>query len=563
MRQSCKQCSTAFEVTDDDLALLKKLSPTIGGKTFDLPPPTLCFSCRLQRRLAFYNCRTLYRRTCDKTGKPIISVFSPDKPFTVYATDVWWSDEWNPMDYGRDVDFSRPMFPQIQELLQATPQIGLAILGDNINSDFTNDNYKTKNCYLIFDGERAEDCYYGHTFAGVRSCQDFVFLYETELCYECIHCQNCYGLKYCQYCTNCSESWFLRDCIGCKNCFGCVNLRQKQYCIFNEQKTKEEYEAFLSAFKTGSYAAVQAMKKQSEEFWKTQPVRATRGEQNIDCVGDNLSNSQNAYWCFDSLDKRDCRYCTDCMVFGADCMDIHIWGDGMELCYESCLVGAQARNVIGSYYLAFGVDGAYYSNWCSRQSANLFGCVGLRHKQYCILNKQYTKEEYETLVPKIIEHMQSTGEWGEFFPHAYSMFGYNETMAQSFFPMTRDDVVTRGWKWCDYEAPLDAKKTIDVSQLPDDIADVPDDILDWAIVCEISGKPFKIIKQELDFYRTHQLPLPRHHPDIRHRDRYAYKNPYFLWKRQCAKCSKEIETSYQPSRPEIVYCEECYLKAVY
>ena len=29
----------------------------------------------------------------------------------------------------------------------------------------------------------------------------------------------------------------------------------------------------------------------------------------------------------------------------------------------------------------------------------------LRNKSYCILNKQYTKEEYEELVPKIIEHM--------------------------------------------------------------------------------------------------------------------------------------------------------------
>ena len=34
-----------------------------------------------------------------------------------------------------------------------------------------------------------------------------------------------------------------------------------------------------------------------------------------------------------------------------------------------------------------------------------FGCVGFKHKQYCILNKQYTKEEYEKLVQKIIKQM--------------------------------------------------------------------------------------------------------------------------------------------------------------
>ncbi|MDP2669631.1 MAG: hypothetical protein Q8O99_01100 [bacterium] len=38
----------------------------------------------------------------------------------------------------------------------------------------------------------------------------------------------------------------------------------------------------------------------------------------------------------------------------------------------------------------------------------MFGCSNLRNKQYCIFNKQYTQEEYEQLVPKIITHMQET-----------------------------------------------------------------------------------------------------------------------------------------------------------
>ena len=36
--------------------------------------------------------------------------------------------------------------------------------------------------------------------------------------------------------------------------------------------------------------------------------------------------------------------------------------------------------------------------------------------------------------------MKSTGEWGEFFPHEMSPFGYNETVAQEYFPMTEDEV---------------------------------------------------------------------------------------------------------------------------
>ncbi|USN58889.1 MAG: hypothetical protein H6767_02090 [Candidatus Peribacteria bacterium] len=46
-----------------------------------------------------------------------------------------------------------------------------------------------------------------------------------------------------------------------------------------------------------------------------------------------------------------------------------------------------------------------YSTDC-HNSSNLFGCVGLRNKQYCILNTQYTQKEYELLIPKIIARMQ-------------------------------------------------------------------------------------------------------------------------------------------------------------
>ena len=53
-----------------------------------------------------------------------------------------------------------------------------------------------------------------------------------------------------------------------------------------------------------------------------------------------------------------------------------------------------------------------------------FGCVGLRKKQYCVLNKQYTKEEYESLVEKIKGNMKERGEWGNFFPLSSAYCGY-------------------------------------------------------------------------------------------------------------------------------------------
>ena len=565
MQKTCLNpwCKQSFEITEADLALLDKLSPVIGGKKFPLPPPALCFSCRLQRRMVFYNSRTLYKNTCAKTGKSVISVYSPDKPFTIYATDTWYSDEWDPFVYGQEMDFSRPFFEQFRELMEKVPMPNIAVLSGNQNSEFTNDNYNTKNSYLVFDGERAENCYHGHTYTAVKDCMDFLHLMRCELCYECIHCYDCYNLRFSRYCTNCSDAWFLRDCTACRHCFGCANLRQKQYCIFNEQKSREEYEAFIAAFQSARHSVVKDMQKKCEKFFLSHPVKAMRGEQNENSTGDNLHQCKDAHWCFDCNEHRETRYCTNCLLSARDCMDVHVWGDNMELAYENCAVGAQTRGIIGCYYVTEGVENVFYSVWCSRGSGNLIGCVGLRHRHHCILNKQYTQEEYEELVPRIIEHMKNTGEWGEFFPPSISMFGYNETMAQSFFPLSEQDARGKGFQWSAYHSEPEAKKSVRAEQLPDDGSSVPDDILNWAILCEVSGRPFKVIRKELDFYRTHKLPVPRRHPDQRHAERFLHKNPYRLWSRQCGKCKKPIQTTYPPERPEIVYCEECYLSTVY
>ncbi len=553
--KNSKQCSAEYEGAPDDKRILDM---------FKMPDPTMCFDCRNQRRLAFYNRRKLYKRKCDLTGEDIISVMSPDKPFKIYNVRDWFSDKWDPLEYGREFDFNRPFFEQFRELMEDVPQIALALLGDNINSDYTNDNYKLKNCYLIFDGEEAQDCYYGETFMVLKNCMDFLLFVQSELSYEVMGAGNCYNLKFSRYCNTCSDSWFLMDCKGCKNCFGCVNLYQKEYHIFNEPHTKEEYEKFMAEFDSGNYEAVQKMKKKVEEFYKTQPTRATRSTtNNINVVGDTIINSKDCYYCFESLNLQDCRYCTNVIAGAKDCMDVHAWGDRMERCYNSCLVGAGSMNVFMSAYCALGVTDLYYSYWCTRNAKNLFGCIGLRQKEYCILNKQYTKGEYEALMPKIIEHMKSTGEWGEFFPPEISPFGYNETIAQDIFPLDKEGVLSNGWQWCDFEPEIQAEKTISADKLPNDIKDVPDDILNWAIICEKSGKPFKLIPQELNFYRDHKLPVPRRHPDQRHWDRMSLRNPYKLWDRQCDKCKAEVKSSCSPERPEIIYCEQCYLKEVY
>jgi hypothetical protein len=177
------------------------------------------------------------------------------------------------------------------------------------------------------------------------------------------------------------------------------------------------------------------------------------------------------------------------------------------------------------------------------------------------LNKQYTQNKYELLVPKIIEHMKKTGEWGEFFPVQIAEFGYNETVSQEQYPLTKEEALKIGAKWKKSYPPN--KYQGEIIRIPDSIKEVNDSIIKQILPCAACGKNYKIITQELEFHRKNDIPLPSRCPDCRHLARIKQRNPNKLWSRTCAKCQALIQTTFAPDRSEIVYCEACYLKEVY
>jgi len=525
-----------------------------------IPSPSLCPACRNQRRMAHRNDRSFYKRKCDATGEQFISIYPSDSPFTVYKPSAWYSDNWDPMKYGREVDLHRPFFAQFQELQKVVPRLGIDIVNCE-NSDYCNYCGDDKSCYMDIAGEANEDCFYNLFIKYCKNCADCTFAYHSTLCYEAIQCYNSYGVVHSMYLEDCSDCAYCFDCKGCKNCLLSINLRNKEYCILNEQCTKEEYERKRSELKMHTWSGL----KNVASIWEK--VRIAKGMyrdmynlSSEQCIGDNIKNSKNCVYAFNATNCEDCKYLND-VLDAKDCQDLNYSLYKPEAAYE--LISTLAMR-----FSAFNVASHYCSSvfYCDmvNNSKNLFGCIALNQKEYCILNKQYTKEEYERLVPQIIERMRKDSEWGEFFPHATSAFAYNETVAQEYYPMTREDVNEKNWLWREMsdEQPI-VSRIIPAERLPDSIDDIPDDILNWAIQSEISGKPFRIIKQELSFYRKMRLPVPHVHPDERHQQRTSIRNPRKLWGRKCQKCGKGIETTYSLDRPEKVFCEECYLKEVY
>ncbi len=555
MEKTCLQCTAVFEITKEDLVFYEKVSPIIAGKTYPIPPPTLCPDCRLQRRLCWRSETKLYHRKYDKTGKQIISMYSQDKPHKVYAQEEWWGDGWDPFDYGKSFDSTRPFFEQFGELILQVPRPSL-ICEQSENCNYCHNTTFSKNSYLCFAALEIENCYYDYILVKCRDAIDCLSVSGSELCYQCINSRQCYRCSDVQNAINCRDCTFCFDCTGCKNCIGCVGLRQKEFHVFNAPVSKDEFEKMRRSL--DSHTAYEALRKKFGQLKIGLPHRASFQVSCEDCTGDHIFHSRRCLSCFEIEDCEDIAYSHNTNKF-KDSMDVFGAMMGGELQYDNIAAGGGVHVMFS--YLSWHNSDSYYLNYC-HNSRDLFGCIGLRQKQYCILNTQYTKEEYEQLLPKIIQHMQKTGEWGQFLPVALSPIGYNESNAYSFYPLTRDECLARGWKWNDEDDSRE-KYLGPSERIPDSIADVTDDICQKILICEATGKPYKIIPQELAFYRTMAIPIPRKCPDQRHKERMTRRNPRKLWKRTCAKCSKEIQTTYAPNRPEKIYCEECYLKEVY
>ncbi len=545
MSQICKNCGVQFEIPSEDLEIYKKL---------DVPLPIFCMLCRMQRRMAVRNERNLYKSKCDFSGKEMLSLYPPDSGVKVYEQKIWWSDKWDAMSYGQGFDFNKPFFEQFGSLLSEVPRINLQNR-NNENSDYCNDTNDLKNCYLCFNSEQASNFYYCNTGGYGSDCMDLFWCMQVELCYECTKVMGGYHSFWCFNCSNISDCYFCRDLIGCKNCFGCIGLRQKEYCIYNKVVGREAYENFLKDFEFSCFQ-VEKAKEEFAKFCLTVPHRALEISNSENSMGDYITNCKNCVDCFDVMESENCRYIWDGVANNSyDCFN-----SGMESAFLYECVGVYRSNNLKFCDKTSASNDMQYCDYCY-SCHDCFGCVCLNHKSYCILNKQYTKEEYEKMKARIIEHMGK--QYGEFFPTKLSPFGYNDTVANWYVPLSREEAINKGFKWNDYVSPKVGAMTILAKDLVEKIDQVGDNFVSEVIECQGDKKLFKIIPQELQFYRKQKLPLPRFCPDCRHEKRKLQMNSRKLWDRKCEKCQVDMKATYAPERKEIVYCEKCYLAEIY
>jgi hypothetical protein len=579
--KTCQNCKKGFTIEPDDFKFYEKMK---------VPSPTWCPDCRMMRRMIWRNERTLFKRKCDATGVDIVSIIATDLPYKVYEAAYWRSDKWDPLTYGRDFDFSRPFFTQFNELFTEIPHPNL-VQKNVVDSEYAI-GLNLKNCYLVFGSDDAEDsAYLFSPCLQVKDCFDLHSVNNVEHCYDSVDIEKSDGLRFCQNCISCSDSYLLYDCRNCQNCFGCVGLRSKNYHIFNKAYPREEYIKELKQLAPNTFEGILRAKEKFNELKLTIPRKYASIQKSERVTGDDILNSKDCAYCFGAKnDTQNCKYGFR-LISAKDGQDATIAWNGAEQFYE--VVSVTAQRVVGSY-VAWGGFDIQYSYNCY-DCNNIFGCIGLRNKSYCILNKQYTKKEYEELLPKIVSQMQEikfkdslgrTYSYGDFFPPEFVQYAYNETIAQDYIPKTKEEVLAMGFRWREPENKQHGitKKAGDNFGESNDPAD---SILREVYECEHKGKcndhcatAFRIVPQELQFLKKMGLPLPQLCPFCRQAERIRLKNPLHLWHGTCQcmgvksenrvyqntvkhfhsdkPCPNEFETPYSPDRKEIIYCEQCY-----
>ncbi|MFA6586198.1 MAG: hypothetical protein WCS86_03515 [Candidatus Paceibacterota bacterium] len=544
LNRKCEHCGNNFTIGEGELSMYEKVGIEL---------PTICFFCRVKLHLSFWLFGKFRKGKSDLSGESLITVLPENTRYPIYKLTEWYSDKWDAMDYGVDYDPNLPFLKQLQSLQEKVPhphQGGVK----NTGCDWCDDVWNSKNCYLSRSLANCEDLLYSYRNLKVKNSIDTVVCFESEKCYESSECHHSYKLFYSKHSRDCVDSCFLYDCRNCQDCFMCWNLRGKSYCIENVQYAREEYLEKLRSYNLGSYKLIQSFKKHFDEIIENEVVhRPNFNLRTYNSEGNYLLDVKNCHNCNTISDSEDCYNCVRNQLLKSNidingCQSLELSGNcsscqpsGYSLKYSSWSASRYSE------YLDYCIECEY-----------CFGCVGLKKKKYCILNKQYTKEQYEILKDKIISDMRGKGEYGQFLPYSMSAGPFNFSTSYFYFSDTKkEDILRLGGYWEDnVESDIEGMHT---NELPDDIKDVKDSIITEPLICPESGWRFNIAQNELSFYRENNIPLPRYHFDIRTKNQLKYLTVIQAYPYKCFYCKKDIEAYYLPEwNYQKIACEECY-----
>jgi hypothetical protein len=446
-------------------------------------------------------------------------------------------------------------FDQWQIFSNAVPRPAIIQDLKTENSPWALYTASSKNVYFTYAGMDEENVSYADFSIASRDSVDISYVYRSAHCYHSVLLNACLRTHFSEQCNRCIDVIFSLACSDCSDCFGCTNLRRKKFCFLNEQLTEEEYRERCKAIDLSDASVVEAWEKKIQEIWNKAYRKAGTIYQSERAIGDELwsckdvegismTNAERVYYAFTLMDVKDS-------------VDV-----ALALQLERCanLVGSQKGYENKMVNTCEGCIDIEYSELLA-SCEHCFGCIGLKYKKYCVLNQQYTEEEYWKLVDQLKTDMLAHGEYGEFFPYRVSPWAYNTSHADAQFPMEEKEARALGARWYAFAQEREVQAQ-SVDTLPLRLKDTTEEALKEVYRCPVSGRAFRIVKPELDLHREFGIALPRVHPTVRRKERIKQCFPIVLQERACSACSTIVATRIPATYPSPLLCESCYEERV-
>ena len=184
-------------------------------------------------------------------------------------------------------------------------------------------------------------------------------------------------------------------------------MHNKAFCIFNRQLTEAEYKEQVKKYR--AWPAEKVFKVVEEIRAKLPVTQTHEGHNENSSYGDYVYYNKNCYMCFDAVNNKDGGYLYDTNL-QANCYDV-TYSTENELSYQivdsgncfNCSFVVFSKNCQDSSYVINGYD-----------IKNCLGSVNRGHAQYEILNRQYSKEDYERVSKEILDDLKNKRlGWGD------------------------------------------------------------------------------------------------------------------------------------------------------
>jgi len=290
-------------------------------------------------------------------------------------------------------------FTELQKLIDSYPKVPSNIVSSE-NCEYGNKLFFSKNLSYCFDDAHCTDGLFVYDSYMSPSCVDCDYCIESELCYESVDAFKCFNSSYLENCGSVRDSMYSYNCINCHDVFGCVNLQNKSFCIFNRQVSEAEYRKILPRYAGWPAEKVLAMVRELKQRFPLTQTNEAHNENSP--YGNYVYFSKNCYMSFDAGHNEESGYLYD-SFYNKTCFDTTYAAQNNQLSYEV----VDSGDVFNCNYAVYSTtchDSSYIFN-CSNVKDSL-GCVSLSNKQYCILNRQLTKEHYEIVKAEIFSQLE-------------------------------------------------------------------------------------------------------------------------------------------------------------